>query len=50
MPDVSVSLQNVEKWYGKTVGVDRVSFEVYSGEFFFSSLGRVDRAKRQLCD
>ena len=34
MSEISVSLQNVEKWHGKTIGVDRVSLEVYSGEFF----------------
>ena len=34
MSEVSVSLQNVQKWHGKTIGVDHVSLEVYSGEFF----------------
>ena len=31
---ISVHLENLSKFYGKTVGIKEVSFDVYQGEVF----------------
>ena len=33
-PEVVISLHHLSKWYGKTRGIDKISFDVYKGEVF----------------
>lgn len=33
-PDVVISIDHLSKWYGKTRGIDDISFEVFKGEVF----------------
>lgn len=32
--EVVISLRHLSKWYGKTCGIDKISFDVYKGEVF----------------